>query len=309
MISKWVLKAVVQKTISFLPGSERINYLFQKFVTRGVQLSDEHFRLKITHAKDHIAYGKRYVGQKQEITVLELGTGWYPVIPIAFYLSGVERIISLDIQQWLTRQTLLQTIQKFIEWRSDGELEEYLDSIDEERWTQLTQIYQEGSGLTKESINASIGLNCIIQDARQLTLADHTVDLICSNNTLEHISRDHLTVILQEFTRVLKGGGVMSHFIDMSDHFAHFDTSISIYNFLKFSRRRWKLIDNTIQPQNRLRFIDYKKLYEELGIPVSVEVITNGKPDEIKSVSIHKEFATYSPEDLAISHCHLVSCL
>ena len=36
MIRKWHLKAIIQKTISFLPGSHKINYWFQKNITKGV---------------------------------------------------------------------------------------------------------------------------------------------------------------------------------------------------------------------------------------------------------------------------------
>ena len=50
-----------------------------------------------------------------------------------------------------------------------------------------------------------------------------------------------------------KPDGLHSHFIDMSDHFAHMDSSISIYHFLRYSEAQWKRIDNSIQPQNRWR--------------------------------------------------------
>lgn len=51
---KWKAKAVVQKAISFLPQSERVNFLFQKHVTKAVNLTDQHFDWKITHARDHV---------------------------------------------------------------------------------------------------------------------------------------------------------------------------------------------------------------------------------------------------------------
>ncbi len=54
----WKLKAIVQKAISYLPQKEKINYWFQKRVTKGVELSDVHFKNKITHAKDHLGYFK-----------------------------------------------------------------------------------------------------------------------------------------------------------------------------------------------------------------------------------------------------------
>ena len=55
-IRKWHLKAVVQKTISYLPYANRLNFLFQKYVTKGVDLNDIYFGYKLEHAADHIAF-------------------------------------------------------------------------------------------------------------------------------------------------------------------------------------------------------------------------------------------------------------
>ena len=101
----------------------------------------------------------------------------------------------------------------------------------------------------------------------------------------------------------------MSHFIDMSDHFAHFDRNITIYNFLKFSRKQWRLIDNSIQHLNRLRIADYKSIYRDTGIPVTEEVIQSGSLADLESVRVHKEFSDYSKDDLAVSHAYLISQL
>ncbi|MCK4747343.1 MAG: hypothetical protein KAT15_09915, partial [Bacteroidales bacterium] len=92
MISKWLIKAVVQKAISYLPWSERINYFFQKHVTGGVHLTDEHFGLKLQHARDHHRYLLRHTNDQPGRTILELGTGWYPIVPLLFYLTSSGRV-------------------------------------------------------------------------------------------------------------------------------------------------------------------------------------------------------------------------
>ena len=99
----------------------------------------------------------------------------------------------------------------------------------------------------------------------------------------------------------------MSHFIDMSDHFAHFDSSITIYNFLKFSSKTWGIMDNSIQPQNRLRHRDYLEMYSQSGLPVSHEEIRKGSLEELESVEVHPEFSGYSKPELAISHSYIIS--
>ncbi|MCC6383697.1 MAG: class I SAM-dependent methyltransferase [Bacteroidia bacterium] len=81
----------------------------------------------------------------------------------------------------------------------------------------------------------------LIGDAGKHPLRNNSIDLLGSNNTFEHIYPDIRIPILIEFKQVGKRkGGVMSHFIDMSDHLVHSDKSINIYNFLQFSDRPWK---------------------------------------------------------------------
>ena len=157
-MSRWIIKAIVQKGISYLPASRRINYFFQKHVTGGVHLSDEHFGLKIGHASDHYGYMLNDSREIRERSILELGTGWYPVIPILFYLTGAGRVISVDIQQWMTRQTQQDTIFKYRQWKEKGLLNELAELIKPERWNLLMGVLDEPDKYSKDDINQLLGL-------------------------------------------------------------------------------------------------------------------------------------------------------
>jgi len=307
IISKWKLKAVVQKTISFFPQQEKLNYFFQKHITKAVKLNDEHFGNKIMHSRDHIAFFNKHGITGAEKQIIELGSGWYPVVPILMYLSKSGQVTSVDIQSWMTKETQITTIKKFMEWRDKGKLQKYISNIDEERWSNLIEIVEHPDHHTLDSINKTIGLKLLLQDARSLKLEDSSIDLICSNNTFEHIFPNVLEGILKEFLRVIKPEGVMSHFIDMSDHFAHFDHDITIYNFLRYSHNKWKMIDNDIQPQNRLRFKDYLRMYKENNIPIIETEHRNGSINDLRKQNIHAEYQNYSEAELAISHCYIIS--
>lgn len=308
MIAKWKAKAIVQKGISYLPKKEKVNYFFQKYVTKGVYLTDEYFTYKITHAKDHLHYFRQYSDKDfKESTFLELGTGWYPIVPIAMYLSDFQDISSIDIQLWMTKESQLTTIQKFVEWRESGQLTVYLNYINEDKWAKLVNILKEKETLSKEDINQTIHLKPYIQDARKTKFDSHSFDFICSNNTFEHIPKAILIPILKEFKRLIAKNGVMSHFIDMSDHFAHFDKTINIYNFLQYSEQQWNWIDNSIQPQNRMRFKDYKAIYHNLDIPITDESYRAGSLELLKKVNIADMYKDYTDKELAISHGYLIS--
>lgn len=300
----------MQKAISQLPGKERINYLFQKHVTKGVQLTDQHFGWKIGHAQDHIKhFAANSVLPKAEISVLELGTGWYPIVPIALYLNGFNNIHSVDIYAWMNAKSQLAAIDKFFEWHEAGKLQTFLPHIIEARWQKLAKIREERAQATIEGISKTIGLQHHLQDARNTDFEAQRFGLICSNNTFEHIYASVLVDILKEFKRVAAPGGVMSHFVDLTDHFAHFDKTINEYHFLRFSEAEWQRIDNNIQPQNRLRWPDYEAMYKNLGIGFHTEALRYGDAEKLNAVAIHSEFKKYSAQDLAITHGYLVSMM
>lgn len=301
-----MLKAIVQKTISYLPGSQRINYFFQKYVTKGVFLSDEYFEDRLGHAQTHLRAYAQHAGGAPLHNTLELGTGWYPVVPIALFLHGATHIRTVDVTLLTDSRHIATTIRKFIEYADQGKLEAYLSPLPE-RLEQLRALAQDAAELSFEELTASLRIEYMLQDARRLTLPDGAVDLIHSNNTFEHIYPDILSGILPEFRRVLRVGGVQSHFIDLSDHFAHFDKSISIYHFLRFSPAAWRWIDNSVQPLNRLRLPDYLRLYAQAGIPVTELETRPGSIEELHREPVHANFQVNTEAENAVSHCHIVS--
>jgi ubiquinone/menaquinone biosynthesis C-methylase UbiE len=306
-MKKWKQKAIVQKTISYLPFGQNINYFFQKYVTKGENLNDEYFLDRLGHAKEHIHYYQKITGNSFPNSSLEIGTGWYPVVPISLFLIGSETINSVDIKMLTSKERIVTTLKKFIECYESGKLTDFIEYIPE-RFEVIQSILADLEKYDLAQILQLLKINYLIEDARKLSLADNSIDLVNSNNTFEHIYPEILIPILKEFKRIVKKpNGVMSHFIDMSDHFAHFDKSINIYNFLQFSDKQWKWIDNSIQPQSRIRIYDYKKIYEDLNIPISELSLRAGNIKDLKSVTLDSSFSNKSMEEIAVSHCHFVS--
>jgi hypothetical protein len=306
-MKKWILKAIVQKTISYLPYSSSINYIFQKYVTKGVYLSDEYFYDRLGHAKEHIEAYTNHSSKVTPETCLELGTGWYPVVPISFFLIGVQKTYSVDITFLTSKERIYTTIAKFLESEERKVLSNYV-KYQPQKLQLLKEIYNHYAEYSLEDILEKLHIVYLIEDARKLSLPDDSIDLINSNNTFEHIYPAILAPILKDFTRVLKKKtGVMSHFIDMSDHFAHFDKSINIYNFLQFSKTQWAWIDNSIQPQSRLRLSDYKAIYERLGVPILKIQNRPGQVEWVKQMKLHEDYLQYELDDIAVTHTHLIS--
>lgn len=305
-MSRWAAKAIVQKIISYLPYKYKLNRFFQKYVTKGLALNNQHFENKIMHARDHVTYLLKYFDHTQ-LKCLELGTGWYPIIPISLYLNGLETVYTIDVASHVRAESIRNTVEKFMEWERNGELKAYLPALNEVRWEAFLQFYQQMYTYDAPTMLQFFNIKPIVGDACKTEFPSDFFDFICSNNTFEHVYPAVLLDILKEFNRILKGEGIMSHFIDMSDHFAHFDTSITIYNFLQYSNTAWQWIDNDIQPQNRLRLPVYKQMHQKAGFKIIEESVRPGNVKEVEKLQIANVFKQFTVQELAISHAYLVS--
>src|SRR5690349_4381183 len=96
----WLIKAGLQGIMSLMPFSEELNYIFQRHVTRGLRLSDAFFEEKLAISKRHIHNFQHVTGDQDKLpnTVLELGSGWQPIVPIALSLCGIDHMVSVDIK-------------------------------------------------------------------------------------------------------------------------------------------------------------------------------------------------------------------
>ena len=307
-MGKWVLKAIIQKGISFLPFGHKVNFLFQKYITRGVNLSDQYFEDRLLHCKEHYRYFRQYCSS-EKFSHLEIGTGWYPVVPLGMFLYGADSVTTIDLTRFMNETRFRTTLKKYYDSHKAGKLSVLLPSVAEER---LRMLVEEAESPTCNSLGSFLEkfrIEYHVADARKVPFNDGSFDLITSNNTFEHIYPEALEGILLEFKRLCKKGGVMSHSIDLSDHFAHMDPGITIYNFLKYSEAEWKWIDNSIQPMNRLRIYDYREMYTKLSIPITLEINREFDLESYKKVKVNEMFSAHKAEENAVSHTRLISLL
>ena len=300
---KWVLKAVVQKAISYLPASQKINQFFQKHVTKGLALTDQLFEDKLNHFHHHWrAFCEHSISDHSAFRAFELGTGWYPIVPIMLFIHGAEKVFTWDVQSLLQGNHLQSTIGKFLAYHDQGRLQ-----IPDNSRKVLQDCYKELDRSSIEQVLSQMHIVPMVGDARQTGIYDNSIDISFSNNTFEHIDALMLRQILLEMKRFAKPDGVMSHFIDLTDHFSHLDKEISSLHFLKYSPAQWRLIDNAIQPQNRLRITDYRSLYKEVDIPINKEQNFYVTEEDFAMAHLHDQFKTIPEEDLMVSHSYLVS--
>ncbi|MDK3158173.1 class I SAM-dependent methyltransferase [Kamptonema cortianum] len=304
---RWLLKAALQGGISLLPKSREINYLFQKHVTRVVRLSQPYFDTRVDLCRRHLRGYQGVYPDRIPVTTVELGTGWLPIVTVGFSLCGFERIYSVDIDPLLRADRLALTLEYWLKAVDTGTVADL--PLNEDRIWLARDVHRElaASAIDAREAMRRLGVEIMVTDARHLPLEAGSVDYCFSTVTFEHIPRDVLQAILQEFRRVASPTAVMTHFIDLSDHYSHFDRSITPYHFLRFSGRTWRLFNNRLLFQNRLRISDYRQLHEHAGFEILSEVNTTGTAAQIAAIRVAPEFSHYSPADLQVTSSMMVS--
>jgi hypothetical protein len=282
----WQLKAGVQGAISLLPWRSRLNHLLQERLTGNVRLTPRRFEAKVAQAERHL---RHHAAAKPDSPIprsaLELGTGWHPIVPIALALGGVERVVSFDIDPLTTGDHVREALGLFASRHEN-------DPAARRRLDECLQ------GRDARSMLAPLGIELEVADARRTGLAAGSVDFFVSNNTLEHIPADTLRALMAEFRRLAAPGAVMDHFIDMRDHYSSFDRSISRLNYLRYPDRVWRLFNNRLHFQNRLRISDYRAIFEAAGFAIVAEQPTRGKPHEFDGLALDRRYRDTPESDL-----------
>ena len=224
-------------------------------------------------------------------TVLEMGTGWLPVIPILFRLAGYDRLILTDAEPLMDDQTI---------------------AIARESVRSRMSLIAEKLDPSADQIDAAL--------RKPLPMAYHApwnpadfkgdqVDAIISRCVFEHVRPDDLKQALTGFHHVLRPGGWMCHLVDNSDHWQHHNLKWSRIQFL--TREGGSLMDRIADLDrhsytNRLRHSDYVRLFRDTGWEVVSE---QGEPDakamrDLGSLKLSRRFSAMDQRDLAT----LTSC-
>jgi hypothetical protein len=300
----WMLKAAVQGTLSLLPQPQRWNRLLQRHVTRSLDLQDDRFLAKWSQGERHVEHIQRYSPDRAgDFVALELGTGWFPIIPIGLALAGASTIHTVDMHDLTDRERTIATLERFATLLESRQIA----FANPHAQTRARELLARARGMNGHELLAALGIRAIIGDARSLELPSASVDLICSNNTLEHIPAEVIASMFTEFRRLLGPPGLMSHFIDMADHYALFDREITRYNFLRWPEPAWRLFNNDLHYQNRLRLADFRALHEQRGFEVLEEENRKEPLEVLRSVPLADRFAGYDEEDLAVYDSWMVS--
>ena len=296
----WLFKSALQQAISRLPYRQRINHVFQRFVTKSLELGTGMFERSLEHCRTHLQHLYDQCPEVGEFTVVELGTGWIPTMPVGMYLCGASTVWTMDIDPMLHRRQLRRMMQLLCEYADRDELRKHLPRLRPERWAELRRLAPQLEEESPAEFLGRFNIRVMVRDAQQSGLAGGSVNLFYSTGVLEYIPRPVLQGILKEFRRLCASCAVMSHWISTIDQFSYFDRSITPFNYLRYTSKQWSYFNPPLIWQNRLRICDYRQLFVEAGFQIWKEKSEKGSPADLGSIQLAPEFSRYSQEDLLV---------
>jgi SAM-dependent methyltransferase len=241
----------------------------------------------------------------ESATVLEIGSGWQPMIPILFSLAGAGCIYLTDLNR-LCRPASFQAALASL--RAQKEL--ILDRLGISGEKVDAALLRDPGNDLEETLQRFRMKYLAPCDCRHLELPDGSVDVVSSRAVLEHIPPAVIEEIFGESFRLLKPGGVACHFVDNSDHWEHRDKRISRVNFLKFSDDtfRWTCL-NSHNYQNRLRHPEYTELLEKMGFALEREEreIDSRAVSVLATLPVAERFRRFTAEELAAISSYLLA--
>jgi len=292
----WRVKGIVQGVLARTPGGMSLNSLLQRTVGGRRHLS-RHIDAKVVNDwMVHVAHLRDLGFALDGSTLVEVGTGWLPVLPLCFSLAGVSRCFTFDLNRHLSPRALIQTL-RHLERHVPGigAAAGRPESLVRKRFGEL-MAFQDAEGLLRAA-----GIEYVAPgDATRTTLPDRSVDLVLSNSVLEHVPMDVLDALMRETQRILTRHGIALHSVDCGDHYAYFDRRISPIHYLRFSERRWQIWNNDILFQNRLRPTDFLDAARRAGLNIVLDH-HRARPElleRLQRLPIDDRFRAYAPDEL-----------
>ena len=296
----WRIKGLLQKTIGVLPRGEALHYHLQRRFG-GMRDPRREILLKIQDWEAMAKHLRRVDAGIPGARLMEVGSGWYPALPLACYLSGAARVYTCDLNRLLKPHLMRACIEVL-----GGALPRIAAACQvpladvQSRYRRML-----ASAHADDPADLSEG---VIQyrapaDAADAGIEDGTIDIVFSNSVLEHVPPAAIDRLHRASLRLLRADGVIFHSVNCGDHYAYADPQVHQLNYLRFSDRQWTFWNNRFLYQNRLRAHHFVDAAREAGFQMLLDT-SHPRPqrlEQLRAMALAEEFAEIPAEKLCIT--------
>jgi SAM-dependent methyltransferase len=114
-----------------------------------------------------------------------------------------------------------------------------------------------------------LNIKYLVDESGLPPIPEASVDMIYSQDVLEHVSRDRFVLSIEAWKRFLKPNCRFLALVGLDDHLAHYDSSKSMKEYVYHSEFFWKhLLSNRLQYINRLTVTEIVDLFQRNGLDV-----------------------------------------
>ena len=285
-----------------MPGGKRLHYGLQRRFGGlrdprreiGLKIDDWESMIRQLHTAGFDIRGAR---------LLEIGTGWYPTLPLVCHLAGASRVHTCDLQRLLKPDLMRLCI---------DELQRHLARIAAVCGTPLPEVasrYERmraaaaGSDDLSVITEGTVDYHAPADAAEDRRLEDASIDAVFSNSVLEHVPPDAIARIHRASLRLLRPGGWAFHSVNCGDHYAYVDPGIHQLHYLRFTGSEWAFWNNRFLYQNRLRAYQFVEGARDAGFQIVLDS-SHARPQrlaQLQAMSVAAEFAHIPPERLCVT--------
>lgn len=303
----WRIKATIQALLGLAPRGDQLHYWLQRRAGGLRHFADE--------LAEKVQEWELMVDRLGSVGVsivdrhlVEIGTGWYPTLPLCCYLAGAARVETFDLNRHLKPDLTVACA---------VELGRQIDRLARASGCSSGSIAAKQRALVaalERGAELDEATGGVVRyrapgDASATGLSAGTVDLVFSNSVLEHIPREGIAGCFAEARRILAPTGVIFHAVNCGDHYAATDRSITELNYLRYSDRAWRRWNNRFLYQNRLRAIDFIELARDAGFAIELEnaQVHPRRLAQLATIPVDPTLAArYSREQLAITYVDFI---
>src|SRR5437868_2185910 len=171
----WMIKATLNRAVAALP-KRRFGYeLLQRIGSRALSLSPQQFEAKLDECRIHLA-NLRSHSQCESFTVFELGTGWFPIVPIGMFLCGASRTTTCDIESLLQPSRVRRVLELFVEYAHAEKLNALLPGWMPERLETVHRALSLPGTRAAGDLLKPMAISMMVQDASKLPFAAGSFD-------------------------------------------------------------------------------------------------------------------------------------